>query len=574
MATNEVQLELQRLRGQSGSQASSPQNEVQAALAELRSKPLAKKDGFLKTLGKEILRPFGQLGTTAVNVGESVLDLARGDIRGASEALEKTRDVPFLGKTEPAFTGSETTPEAAKKMIGFGAEVASFAPIGGAAKGVGLTLKGAVGQGIKRAVPEAAIGTALALGGKELQEGGTYGEASIEALKGLGYGAVGGLVLGGATPLLTKVVPDALKFGAGKASGLSRGTIETATSRGGELAAARAGGLERATVEKKVKSAFERLKDHISDTGAAYKPIREGAEQVDIPVNYWQESLSKVGIVLDDAGQVDRKASKVMSKSDKSTIDDFLTTFAQTGQVSSGEFLRMRSGLANIGFTPLGSTKTSVSGSVSRQLRHTFNNDFRKKISGLNEIDEEYAGLIKFINETKSVVDKKGEVKLSAVVNSLKRGRKKTLATLEKLQPGIKKDLELLAAIEDIEYAAGNKVGAYAQNILFGGGVGLLAGGIPSGLIGAILANPKIIIPILERYSIGKGLIRDAVKTIIDKLRRGVKPTAAEGKIISQALKDAQGKPIPKVSSTSPKTEGAVTPKTPAAKQGLRKLKK
>ena len=101
-------------------------------------------------------------------------------------------------------------------------------------------------------------------------------------------------------------------------------------------------------------------------------------------------------------------------------------------------------------------------------------------------------------------------MKLSKVVNSLKKGREGQLETLEQLSPGITKELELLSAIEDIEYAAGQKVGAYAQNILFGGGIGFATlGGIPGAIIGAIISNPKIMIPILERYSITKGISRE-----------------------------------------------------------------
>src|SRR3990167_3870549 len=86
----------------------------------------AKQPGFLASVAKSIIKPFAEVGTSVLNVGESVVDLARGDVAGASEALKKERNVPLLGETKPAFTGEETTGEATKKMLGYGAEIGSW----------------------------------------------------------------------------------------------------------------------------------------------------------------------------------------------------------------------------------------------------------------------------------------------------------------------------------------------------------------------------------------------------------------------------------------------------------------
>jgi hypothetical protein len=160
-----------------------------------------KKEGFLASLGKAVVRPFAELGTSAVNVAESIGDIARGDVAGASEALQKTRQVPLLGETTPAFTGKETTGEATKKMLGYGAEVGSYLPFGAGIAKVGqATLKGAVKQGAKAGVLEGAIGGALGGAGRPLQEGKGYGEAVLGGAAGGAFGSVIGGALGAAIP--------------------------------------------------------------------------------------------------------------------------------------------------------------------------------------------------------------------------------------------------------------------------------------------------------------------------------------------------------------------------------------
>ena len=60
-----------------------------------------KSDGFLKSMVKSIAKPFSEVGTSIYNVGSSIKSLASGDVQGAAQELDKTRNIPFLGETKP-----------------------------------------------------------------------------------------------------------------------------------------------------------------------------------------------------------------------------------------------------------------------------------------------------------------------------------------------------------------------------------------------------------------------------------------------------------------------------------------
>lgn len=214
----------------SNTQQSSRQDEVTKKLRERNAKLMAKertrveknknKGGFLGNLVKDIVSPVTEFGVSAVNLGESVFDLARGDVEGAQEALQKERDIPFLGETAPALTGQETAGKMAKKISGYGAEIGSLFFGGGAAGAVGKqTLKGATLQGLKEGARLGSISGAFGLGGREAQQedSGVEDVLLYSALGGLSGGALGGLI-GGASPSVTKYIRKKIKPVAQKVS--------------------------------------------------------------------------------------------------------------------------------------------------------------------------------------------------------------------------------------------------------------------------------------------------------------------------------------------------------------------
>lgn len=508
------------------------------------------KPGFLETLAS----PFTKAATTAQNVIRSVGDLGSagiatisGDKAGAQKFVQQAgqdinaeRSYGPLGKSygigQNQTTGEQMgTARGIADILGTGAEVASYGIGGGG--GVNAAKAGLKGLLIDSAIQGsktfATVGGLTSLG-KGLQEGQYGTELVKNALKGTAGGAVAGAILGPATEALVHGVPAVARFGLAKASGLQPKTIETALTRGAELKAAN---VSRETIGTKAKNAFDNLGQKISDVGGAYNPIRTSGQTVSIPQGYWDKSLKNLGINLGSDGLVSREISRVMTGADKNAIDDFLTTYAKEGTVSADDFLRAREALANV--AKYDAAKTTTSSLVSENLRADLNASFRNQIKGLEELDAAYSPLKNFLKEVRVAIDRDGNVKLSKVVNSLKKGNEAALATLEKLHPGITKDLEILSALEDIELAAGQKIGAYAQHILFSGGLGASISGIPGGFLGILISNPKIIIPILEHYSIGKDMLKSGLDHILKKILTGVKPNPEEAQIVSEAIQNA-----------------------------------
>ena len=528
--------------------------------------PAPQEDGFLKSTAKAILQTPIQMGVSAFNAAKAVKPLAgaiSSHITGNQQAeqsylsqanaeRDKSRTLPFFGTEKPFVTGTESNTEAAKKVLGAGAELGSYTIGGGAGKAL-LTggLKG-LGARLVIGAGEGVVAGALGSGGRTAAEGGSASDIGSSTVSGAEFGGVlGGLI--GATPAAVKGIKTLGKFGLTKATGLEQSTLNTALEHGAELSKARAEGLNRSQIGEKVKGAFDNLIGNISDTGKAYDPIREAGHVIEIPEGYWTSKLADNGIVLNAEGAVDRKLSRrVLTQADASAINDFTQNYAKEGIQTADDFLRSREALANV--AKYDAAKSGESANIAKNVRSSLNEDFRGHIPGLEELDAQYSPLKDLLKETKSIVDKGGEVKLAKIVNSLKSGREGQLATLEKLHPGITNELQMLSAVEDIEAASGHKVGTYAQNLLLGGGTAALATGNPLVGIGAAIAsNPKVIIPILETFSklkgaaLGKlggiGNISALVTSASEKIKNGIKPNAEESKVVAQAFKAANDNP-------------------------------
>lgn len=521
-------------------------------------KPIQPQEGLLSSIGKSILETPAKLGTAIYNVASSAGPAATAvglDILGekerskqqqilAEQELNKARDLPFLGKTEPMFAKNVAAGNdlgVLKEAIGGAAELASYGIGGGAAKNiVGGGLKGALGR-VALGTGEAALGGAMQAGGQAAVQGKSAGEIFSAAGKGALYGGATGGVLG-AAPILAKgaakLAAPTAKFAIGKSIGVGTehiGTIlnpETAA----DFAAARASNLGREELATKVTSKFENLKDEVAGLGKAYEPIRASTAQVDIPNGYWNEKLSSLGVKLKD-GVVDRTTSKVMTQADANAINDFLQTYAKEGPVKAEDFLRSREGLANIAKYDM--AKSTVSTDIGSSLREAFNNDFRANVPGLAEADAAFAPVRQFFGELSKDLTTGGKYKpnlFSKIANAGNKSNQVLLERLEKLSPGITKDIKILAALENIELASsGQKVGAYGQGILLGG-VGALTGGPVGAVIGAILSSPRIIVPILEKIAAARGLATGFAEKLGNKIIKGVKPSAFESKIIKDAI--------------------------------------
>ena len=164
----------------------------------------APQDGFIKSVVKGVVSPFAKFGVGVANTLESTGRLLTGDVSGANEALQKERNLPFLGPTKSAITPNGSVGQNLKEIAGTGLEIGSNF-VGG--EGVGNVAKSTLGGLVKRGAVQglkfgAATG-ALQSAGSALADNKSASDVVGSAITGgLAGGALGG-ALGAAAPAVT-----------------------------------------------------------------------------------------------------------------------------------------------------------------------------------------------------------------------------------------------------------------------------------------------------------------------------------------------------------------------------------
>jgi hypothetical protein len=180
-----------------------PKEAVQSVVNDFKSKyeneEQPKSDGILKSIAKNVASPFLKVGTAAYNVGSSIGKLAQGDVQGADVALNKPRNIPFFGKTEPLVNSSDVNKPGMsgylppiKKPVGAALQIAStIIPVGK----IGSGIKGVLGSAVK-------FGTASAAGdvGSQIESGKIFNP--VEAAASFGLGAIIPIAIGGTRGIL------------------------------------------------------------------------------------------------------------------------------------------------------------------------------------------------------------------------------------------------------------------------------------------------------------------------------------------------------------------------------------
>lgn len=173
------------------------------------SQPTEKKDNFLVSMAKGIVKPFAEVGTSVYNAASSADKLFQGDIQGADQELRKKRNIPFLGETKPAVTGDESLGEATKKMAGYGADIASTIVGGGGVSQVAKQGgKQFLNQAVKTGLKTGGITGFLGEAGRELEKDDG---SVVEAFKKGFTGAAIGAPIGAATGFIGGRIANRLK---------------------------------------------------------------------------------------------------------------------------------------------------------------------------------------------------------------------------------------------------------------------------------------------------------------------------------------------------------------------------
>jgi len=200
---------------------------------------------------------------------------------------------------------------------------------------------------------------------------------------------------------------------------------------------------------------------------------------------------------------------------EQNAIQKFMDVWGTKENITASEFLDGRAFLDK--WAKWSTEATSEGQALFRHLRHDFNKIGTKQIEGLNQLDITYGGEKILLNQLKKdfiAKNSSGVVQLSdnainKIANATGTGRDLILSRLENLIPGITEQIKLVKVMEDIDYAMGQKVGAYGRAVVAGGGVVMLN---PALVIGSIIASPGIAVPLLR----GLGLTVTKIKGILD----------------------------------------------------------
>lgn len=281
--------------------------------------------------------------------------------------------------------------------------------------------------------------------------------------------------------------------------------------------------VSRGGLANEVGAAIDTLEGNLSQTGSGYNTIRQVNVPVKVPPSFIQGTLSKYGLKVDAKGKVIADTNSITrNKADIGALQNFYNNWGNKQTMTPNEFLNMRGDLAEL--SKFDAAKTGASGTIGKDLYGRANETIRPQIPGLAKVDEAYKPQVDQLNQLKRDYLKKdpatGEwVFKDGAVNKISNltgaGKQQILQRLESLVPGVTKQIQILKAVEDIAKAKGIKVGTYTRGAIGAGAV--LTGNVFPAIIGAIITNPTVAVPLIRASSItGSALlpIINALKTV------------------------------------------------------------
>jgi len=322
-------------------------------------------------------------------------------------------------------------------------------------------------------------------------------------------------MIGNAT---AKTISGTSKFGVSQATGLNPQTISTALKNPQELGNAIKRGVNREVIAEKVKGAIEaRLKD-LSETGKGYETMKQSKILVKVPSDIISQTFKKFGLALDKNGKIKSTVeSRPISNADKISLEGFVKTFGKRKTLSANAFFNAREALTNLSKFEQG--KTQIPQLIAKELRKAYDNAGKSQIKGLETLDKTYSSeraLLNLIKKDYLEKNTAGGIKLkdnaiNKIANATGTGKDALLARLEKLVPGVEKQIKLVKVIEDIENSGRQKVGTYARAAGIGAGAITLN---PYLIVGSILSIPQLAIPILSGIGYSAAKIKSTMNVL------------------------------------------------------------
>ncbi len=333
------------------------------------------------------------------------------------------------------------------------------------------------------------------------------------------------------------------KTGASLSTGLEKSTIEQILKNPDVFTKKEMQKIDRESIFNKTKTAVEKRLNDLSETGKEYQALRDSGQFAQFEENPVRKVLNKYGIELDENGKLITTAeSSPLSTGDISAIENFVKQYGNQDNYSSNALLNARQGASRL--ADYGVEKTDVAGKIGREIRGEFDRVAKTQIKGLAELDAKFAPETKLLGNIKKVLfNKDGSLKnnaISNIANLTGKGKEQILEKMENIVPGIREDVNILKAIEDIEVAKGKKVGTYLRGAT-GGFV--VSGGNPFvTIMTAIMTSPQIAVPIIRGFAKTKGISNKVTNGIIGKMKSGKKLAGQELAIVNQAVDNASKK--------------------------------
>ena len=441
------------------------------------------------------------LGRTGLGIGTIGRSIQRGVVEGVGLPQSMLGGESVFDKTGEKRAAAEkflTSKGTTQKVAGIGTDIVTAA------------IPGAAAFKATRSLPIAAkLAGRAGVGGLigTIQDGGNVGTGTA-----VGAGLEAGL------PVLGQILGKTVKYGVSQSTGLNAETIKEIIKNPAKYGTTN--DKIREETANFVGEALNKRLDDLSEVGKGYEKIREMVGNVQIPENVIPNVLSKFGVKLDDAGKIVTTAeSRPLSPADRNGLQEFIDNYGKMRTLSQNAFMNTREALSNMSKFEQG--KTGLSERISKAIRAEYDALGKNQIPGLKELDARYAPEIKVLKQLKKdIFDKDGQLKdsaISKIANLTNKGREKVLARLEQLVPDIAERARVIKAMEDITAAGGQKVGTYARAGL---GIGGISIGNPMLIIGAILSQPEIAVPLLRSIGYGVQGIKKILPALPQKLPR------------------------------------------------------
>lgn len=332
-----------------------------------------------------------------------------------------------------------------------------------------------------------------------------------------------------ATKYVFKKTGDAIgntaKYTTSQVTGLNPETIAQVTKTPEVFTKEGMSKVDRPSLGRVVQSELQKKINDVKETGKGYNPIRESETPVAVDRKFLESVMEEIAGVTTKKGKIETSGTaRVRDQRDVRALQhlyDLWKPSFQKGKISATEFLNFRSDLAKLAKFEREIGKSADIEGATSQIRARLNQSYRPQLPGLDKLDEQFGPMLDELKTLrKGFVDKEGNLTDSAInkiANATGKGKDPVIARLEQIVPGITERIKILKAVEDIQHATGQKVGAYFRPLPLVGG--FVAGGPVGAAITAILASPGNAVSIIRRYGLMKN--SNAIKTIMHTLQRG-----------------------------------------------------